>query len=230
MNHPDDEVLRFTVNERLQHVVLMVCAILLVITGLSLRYADSGLGRIVIGLEGGIEARGCLHRLAAVGLMLLWAYHVLYIMFTERGHAQFMAIMPRAGDLRDFLLTLRHSLGTVAELPAAERFDFRQKFQYWAVGLAVASMVFTGLVMWFATAAMAVMPKWVMDLTLVIHSGEALLIFLVLFVWHLYDTHLRPGVFPMDRSWITGRLTRDQLRQRHGREFARLFGDGEDQP
>ncbi|MFH1567010.1 MAG: cytochrome b/b6 domain-containing protein [Gemmatimonadota bacterium] len=230
MSHTDDQVLRFTVNERVQHLALMVCAILLVITGLSLRYADTGFGRAVIELEGGIEARGYLHRLAAAGLMLVWAYHVLYIMFTERGHAQFMAILPCRADCRDLALTLRHSLGTAAEPAAAEHFDFRQKFQYWAVGLAVASMVFTGLVMWFATAAMAVMPKWVMDLAVVIHSGEALLIFLVLFVWHLYDTHLRPGVFPMDRTWITGRLSREELRQRHPREHARLFGGGEGQP
>ena len=230
MTCTDHTVLRFTVNERLQHLVLMVCTILLVITGLSLRFADTDFGRTMVELGGGIEARGYLHRLAAVGLMFLWVYHVLYVMFTERGHGQLMAIMPRARDFTDMARALGHSLGTGAELPGAGRFNSRQKLQYWAVGLAVASMVLTGLVMWFATAAMAILPKWVLDLALVIHSGEALLIFLVLFVWHLYDAHLRPGVFPMDRSWITGRLSRDELQRRHPREFSRLFGNTEDAP
>jgi formate dehydrogenase subunit gamma len=229
MKDPGGTVLRFTLNERLQHLALMICVILLVITGLSLRFADTWLGRAIISLEGGIEARGLLHRAGAIGLILLSAYHFLYVVFTERGHGQLMAIRPTGRDFHDLLATMKMNLGMNSAVPRFDRFDFRQKFQYWAVGLGVLSMVFTGLVLWFESPSMAVLPKWVFDLTQVIHSSEGLLIFVVLFLWHIYDAHLRPGVFPMDRTWLTGRLTRKELQERHPREYERLFDTEEEE-
>lgn len=224
MTERSGEILRFSLNERLQHLVLMLCTLALVASGLALRFSDTWFGRALIGLEGGMAGRGLVHRIAAAGLMALWAYHALYVVFTERGHAQLMALRPRWQDLRDLGLSLAHNLGRALAGPRFDRFDFRQKFQYWAVALGVTLMHLTGLVLWFANAAMAAMPKWVLDLALIVHSGEGLLIFVVLFFWHLYDTHLRADVFPMDRTWLTGRLSRAQLEQRHPREHERLFG------
>jgi cytochrome b subunit of formate dehydrogenase len=117
---------------------------------------------------------------------------------------------------------MRLNLGRAAERPAFDRFDYRQKFQYWAFFLASASMILSGLALWFATEAMAVMPKWAFDLLAVLHGRESIVIFLLLFVWHLYDVHLRPEVFPMDWSWITGRINLADLRERHPREYERL--------
>jgi hypothetical protein len=91
-------------------------------------------------------------------------------------------------------------------------------------------MNLTGLALWFESTAMAAMPKWVLDVALIVHSGEGLLIFVVLFLWHLYDTHLRAEVFPMDWTWLSGRLSRAELEKRHPLEHERLFGSrtGED--
>jgi len=252
------EVLRFTLNERVQHLALMICVILLMVSGLSLRYADTWLGRAVIDLEGGMEGRGILHRTSAIGLIALWAYHTLYAVFTRRGHDQLMAMIPggrdlrnfaavlrrnlggsghaprfgRFDDLRNFAAVLRRNLGGSGHAPRFGRFDFRQKFQYWAVAMGASLMGLTGFVLWFETESMAVMPKWILDVTRVVHSGEGVLIFVVLFIWHLYDGHLRPGIFPMDWSWITGRVSKDELKRRHPLEYDRLFGgsEGEDTP
>ena len=222
-------VLRFTVNERIQHMLLMLCVILLMISGLSLRYADTWLGQAVISFEGGMQARGLLHRVSAIGLIVVWLYHALYVVFTERGHGQLMAMMPKAKDVTDLVTVLRRNLTGGAEDPRFDRYDFRQKFQYWAVALGSTIMVATGLLLWFETESMAVMPKWVLDVTRAVHSGEGLLIFVVLFVWHLYDTHLRPGIFPMDWSWLTGRMSAEDLKQRHPLEHERLLGDSEEE-
>lgn len=216
-----DTVLRFTVNERLQHGVLMVCVLVLVLTGFELRFADTWLGRTLIDLEGGMANRGLAHRVAAIGIMALAVYHAFYAVFSRRGHAQLMAMVPGGRDLADAWQAVKHNLGAAKE-PAYGRFDFRQKLQYWAVGLGIVSMSLSGLVLWFETVSMAVLPKWVWDLMRIIHSDEAVLIFVVLFLWHLYDTHLRPGVFPMDRSWLTGTITKDAHRRRHRREHLRL--------
>ncbi|MDP6777275.1 MAG: cytochrome b/b6 domain-containing protein [Candidatus Latescibacteria bacterium] len=215
MKLPTGHVLRLTLNERVQHLLLMVCVVLLMVSGLSLRFADTWFGRAVIAAEGGMENRGLLHRVAAVGVMVLWVYHALYVVFSERGHRQLMALRPRFQDARDAMGSLRLNPETSDGGPRFGWFDFREKFQYWAVAMGVTMMTLTGLVLWFESESMAVMPKWVIDVTRVVHGGEGLLIFVVLFLWHLYDTHLRPDVFPMDASWITGRMTLKELKRRH---------------
>ncbi len=215
-------VLRLTLNERLQHALLMLSTLVLLVTGFSLLFHDVWIGRWLLWLEGGVAGRGLIHRAAAAVLMLVCVWHLLYILFTERGHAQFMLMRPRWRDVRDFAQMVRVNLGRPVERPAFDRFDYRQKFQYYAFFLASASMVLSGLVLWFATEAMAVMPKWLFDLVAVLHGRESILIFLLLFVWHLYDVHLRPEVFPMDWSWITGRISLADLQTRHRAEYERL--------
>lgn len=217
---------RFTLNERLQHAVLMLSTVVLLLTGFSLLFHDLWLGRWLLWLEGGMAGRGLLHRWAAVLLMGLCAYHLLYVLFSARGHAQFMLLRPGRQDLRDFRRALALNLGWSSERPAYDRFDYRQKFQYYAFFLAAATMVLSGLALWFESQAMAVMPKWLFDVLAVLHGQESVVIFLLLFVWHLYDVHLRPEVFPMDWSWITGRISLRDLKARHRLEYERLRRTG----
>jgi cytochrome b subunit of formate dehydrogenase len=209
-------------NERLQHALLMLGTLVLLLSGLSLLFHDVFLGRWLLWLEGGIAGRGLIHRGAALVLMAVCGYHLLYILFTERGHRQFMLMRPGRQDLRDFLGVVRSNLGLAAEPPRYDRFDYRQKFQYYAFFAAAASMILSGLVLWLETPALAVMPKWLFDALAVLHGQESLVIFVVLFAWHLYDVHLRPEVFPMDWSWINGRISVQDLEERHPVEYERL--------
>ena len=213
---------RFTLNERLQHGLLLASTLILLITGFSLLFHEVWIGRWLLWLEGGVAGRGLIHRWAAGILMGVYGYHLAYILFSERGHAQLMHLRPCTQDVRDFLRVVRMNLGQPVERPAFDRFDYRQKFQYWAFAIAGATMVLSGLALWFATEAMAVMPKWAFDLLAVLHGRESIVIFLLLFVWHLYDVHLRPEVFPMDWSWITGRISLAELKARHRAEYERL--------
>lgn len=219
---PPPSVQRFTLSERVQHALLMASTLILLVTGFSLLFHDLWIGRWLLRLEGGVEGRGLIHRWAAVVLMGVSAYHLLSVLFTARGHAQFMALRPAWKDARDFLRMVRLNLGRAVEPPRFERFDYRQKYQYWAFAVASGTMVVSGLGLWFATQAMAVMPKWLFDLLAVLHGRESVVIFLMLFVWHLYDVHLRPEVFPMDWSWITGRISQADLKARHPAEYERL--------
>jgi hypothetical protein len=42
-------------------------------------------------------------------------------------------------------------------------------------------------------------------------------------VWHFYNVHLRPGVFPMSPVFITGRLTMDELKHEHRGQYDALM-------
>jgi cytochrome b subunit of formate dehydrogenase len=217
---------RFTLNERMQHALLMASTSILLVSGFSLLFHDLPIVRWLLWLEGGVEGRGLIHRGAAVVLIIVFAYHAAYVLFTEHGHDQFRHMRPGGQDLRDFLQMVRLNLGQSVERPAFDRFDYRQKFQYWAFAAAGATMILSGLALWFATQAMTVIPKWMFDILAILHGRESIVVFLLLFLWHLYDVHLRPEVFPMDWSWITGRISPSDLKTRHRAEYDRLRRSG----
>lgn len=219
------DVLRFTVGERVQHWALLVTLTVLALTGLALFAHGTWLGRTLIALEGGMEARGTLHRVFAVALMALAAWHFLYTVFTERGHRQLMELLPRGRDFADAAGLVAYYLGRRASPPEFGRYTPLQKLQYWGAGLGSLLMIFTGLLLWFHTQTMAVVPKWVVDVTAIVHGYEGLILFLLLFGWHLYIVHLSPGNFPMQRTFLTGRIDRARMWREHRREYRELFGD-----
>lgn len=224
-DNPTREVLRFTVGERIQHWVLLVTLTVLAVTGLALFAHQTWLGRTLITLEGGMAARGTIHRVFAVALMALAAWHFLYAVFTERGHRQLMELLPCRRDLGDLAALIAYYLGRRAEPPEFGRYTPLQKLQYWGAGGGSLLMIVTGLLLWFHTQTMAVVPKWVVDVTAIVHGYEGLILFLLLFGWHLYIVHLSPGSFPMQRTFLTGRIGLGRLWREHRREYRELYGD-----
>jgi cytochrome b subunit of formate dehydrogenase len=219
-------VLRFTFSERLQHIVLMVSLIVLVLTGLSLMFHQTVWGRFMIQLEGGLAGRGLIHRLAAVLLIAVTIYHYFYTLLSRRGHEILMEYLPHKGDWGKFFQTLRFNFGMDEKSPEWGQFTFFQKVQYLGVILGVLIMIVTGLVLWLGPQAIALMPKWLVDLTLIVHGSEGLLIFLIMLFWHLYNVHLAPGNFPMNMSWLTGRITVEELRNRYPAQYRKLKSEG----
>ncbi|MBI5115888.1 hypothetical protein HZA56_05400 [Candidatus Poribacteria bacterium] len=222
------EITRFSLNFRIQHIVLFTSLIVLGITGLSLMFHDNWLATLIIRLEGGVEIRGLIHRVAAVVLIAGSLYHVFYVMFTEAGHTEFMKLKPGRKDFSDFRQALKFDLGLSDKEPVFEKFDYVQKFQYGGVVVGVATMIFSGFILWFETPSMAVVPKWVIDVTLIVHGYEGLLAFLILFLWHQYNVHLNPTVFPMDRAWLTGRISLKDLKEKHYLEYEEVVRKSQD--
>ena len=223
----EKEVLRFSRGERIQHIILFSSLIVLALTGLALRFHGNVIARMLIASEGGIEVRGLIHRMAATALLLVVAYHFVQVLFGERGHREFMSIMPRAGDFRNSWTALKYNLGISKEKPKYDRYTGLQKLQYWAVVVGVGIMILTGFLLWFPSQAMALMPKWLMDITLIIHGYQGTLVFVVLFLWHLYNVHIRFGKPFFNRTWLTGRIPLSELRELHPAEYERLLGSGE---
>ncbi len=219
------EVRRLTANELAQHWVLLISLTVLALTGLGLFAADTWLGRTLISIEGGMEARGTIHRTFAIVLVVLVGWHFLYVVFSERGHRQLMEMLPRAQDLRDTGAVLAFLLGRRRAMPELGRFTPLQKLQYWGAGVGSLTMVATGLILWFHTAAMMVMPKWVFDVTTIVHGYEGLILFALLFGWHVYIVHLSPGSFPMQSTFLTGRISTQRMWREHRLEYRRELGE-----
>jgi hypothetical protein len=76
-------------------------------------------------------------------------------------------------------------------------------------------MVLTGLAMWFEKALTAYIGKGVMEIFLVIHYYEAWLAFLAILIWHMYGVIFNPHVYPMNPSWLTGKMPKEMFDTEH---------------
>ncbi|RPI18486.1 MAG: hypothetical protein EHM58_05375 [Ignavibacteriae bacterium] len=225
MKTQEEYVIRFNLSERIQHVILFVSLIMLLITGLSLTYYDSWLGRMMIEIEGGLQGRGRLHNLFAFILIALCVYHAFYITFSDKGHKEISHLKFRKKDFKKLIPGLKFSMGLNTNKPSSGRYNISQKFQYWGVVLGCAVMIVTGLILLLKVWGIAmIVPKWLWDITGVVHSNEGILIFIVLFLWHIYDVHLSPKIFPMNKVWLTGKISKQELQSEHPEEYEEIYG------
>jgi formate dehydrogenase subunit gamma len=219
-------VIRFSVTDRIAHIILFITLIMLMVSGLSLSFYNSGFGRFIINLEGGYENKGLVHIIFAVLLMVISVYHLLYIIFSDRGQQEISNFKYRKKDFGDFIIGFKYNFGLSKEKPKFGKYNLSQKFQYWGVVFGSLLMILTGMVLLLKVKGVGmIVPKWLWDITNVVHSSEGLLIFLVLFVWHIYDVHLSPGVFPMSKVWLDGKMSKEELKKSHILEYEKLFGD-----
>jgi formate dehydrogenase subunit gamma len=226
----EEYILRFNLSERIQHIVLFITLIVLLVTGLSLKYHDTWFGKFVIGLEGGYQNRGKIHIVFAFVLMLLGVFHFLYIIFSDKGHSEISHIKYRKKDFQDFKKSFKYNFRISNEKPLFARYNLAQKFQYWGVIIGCALMIFTGIILFLKVWGIGmIVPKWLWDVTNIVHSYEGMLIFIVLFAWHIYDVHISPDVFPMSKIWLTGKISKDKLKADHPLEYEKYFGKDTDE-
>ena len=66
------------------------------------------------------------------------------------------------------------------------------------------------------------MPKWLLNVFKSIHFYEAVSANLSIIVWHFYNAHLNPDKFPMNWSWLTGKVSEEEMIKEHYREWERI--------
>jgi formate dehydrogenase subunit gamma len=55
------------------------------------------------------------------------------------------------------------------------------------------------------------------------HGLEALLAVASIITWHMYNTHLAIGVWPLDTSIFTGRISLERMMEEHPLEYQRML-------
>jgi len=208
------QVRRMETDEVMQHSLLAVTFTVLVVTGFSLRFYDAWWAKLIFGHEGGAYVRGLIHRIAAV-LMLIGSLWHLGFMMTTKGRIFLKDMAPTLLDAKQFIGMMMYNLGKSKRHPQMRRFSFVEKAEYWALIWGTVVMAITGLGMWFEKALVGVVGKGVLEVFLVIHYYEAWLAFLAILVWHMYGVLFNPHVYPMNPSWITGKMPKEMFEKEH---------------
>lgn len=215
--------LRMSVNERLQHACLVLSFMLLVVTGFMLRYPESWWVQAIRGVsDHAFSLRGLAHRVAGVALLAAGVWHLAYLLFTVRGKALLRALLPRKADLVDPWRVLAYNLGLRKDKPKFDRFSYVEKAEYWALIWGSLIMGATGAVLWFDNLSMGLITKLGFDVARSVHYYEAILASLSIIVWHIYWVVFNPDFYPMNLSWLTGRMSEREMHEEHPLELERL--------
>lgn len=218
-----DDVVRFSPRQRLEHAAVMVLFTVLALTGFPQKFSDAAWARGLVAAMGGIESTRWLHRAAGILFAVLAVFHLgVAITAAVRGRSS-LSMIPTRKDFRDARVTLRYYLGLSRERARFDRFDYREKFEYWGLVFGALIMSATGVVLLYPITFANWLAGELIPVAKVAHSQEGLMAFLVVLTWHLYNAHLAPEVFPFNKSIFTGRISREHLRQDHPLEHERLF-------
>jgi cytochrome b subunit of formate dehydrogenase len=209
---------RFLPTERVQHIILAVVFIVLAYTGFAIKYPRAIWASPLRLFEDPEQVRSTTHRVAAAVFMALCLYHGWFLFLTRRGKEQLRQLTPRFKDFTDLWRLGIYNLGLAAERPTYSRFNYIEKSEYWALIWGSAIMIVSGLFLVFEGVMLKYLPLWVSELATAVHFYEAVLATSAIVVWHFYWSIFDPHSYPMNWTWITGRLTHKQLEEREPEE------------
>lgn len=227
-NSEDIKYLRMNKSERIQHFLLFTSFITLILTGFGLKFPEAFWVRWIVFIigENAFEARGIVHRIASIVMIVASLYHLYYILFTTRGKQLVRDFLPRKQDLIDFKDSMLYLIGKTDIKPKLGRFSYIEKMEYWAVVWGTVIMGATGFILWFENTFLKIVGTEGMEISTAIHYYEAILASLAILVWHFYFIFVNPDVAPMNKAWSKGYLTREQMKHEHPLELEELERKG----
>jgi len=242
----DVQYTRFRPFERFLHLLVVTSFLLLVITGMPLKFFYADWAKFIFKILGGPDVARSLHRVGAIITFVYFALHLVDLIggFWKRrsslrdpvtGRYSLKrawgiafgpdSMVPSFQDWRDFINHQKWFFGK-AEKPQFDRWTYWERFDYFAVFWGVAIIGFSGLIMWFPAFFTKFLPGWIINIALVVHSDEALLAAGFIFTFHFFNTHFRIERFPMDTVIFSGRISKTEMLHERKRWYERLLAEG----
>lgn len=222
-----ETIKRFDVHQIIQHAWMMVSFILLVITGFPLKFNDAAFSQWWVAVWGGIDAVRGVHHFAAYAIVIVCVYHLLYLGYSTLVLHRPIGIkmIPSLEDFSGMLKEISYFMGIAKERPEYDRFSWKEKFDYWAIFWGMPVMGGSGFIMMYPVLASKILPGWMIPAAMIAHSDEAMLALSWIFLVHIFFNHFSPGVFPMNTSIFTGRVSRERYLKEHPLEYRELTGE-----
>ncbi len=230
-SNPVGDLHRYSVHIRIQHLLTFTTFLLLAFTGLPIHYNEAFWAVPFNSVLGGLEVTRVIHRTLALTFVVAMIYHGLTLLLgtlrriSEGRFDIRQTIIPLWKDARDMSADMAYFAGKRDNRPDMDKFMYKQKIHYFAAAFGNTVMVVSGSSFLFPEFWNSILPAqyashW-QEMMRLSHPHEALLALLVIAFWHWYNVHLAPGRFPMQWTYLTGKLTREHQIEEHFLEYLR---------
>jgi len=234
MIHKKYYIQRFTTEQRITHIFVMLSFVGLALTGMMLKFASMPWAKFLADLLGGVEIAGRIHRISAIITFGYFFAHLFSLFRTKikTRRSWKKVIFDRRSlwfnrkDARDFVGTIKWFLG-LGPRPKYGRWTYWEKFDYMAVFWGIGVIGMSGLILWFPELFTKILPGWLINVAMIVHSDEALLAVGFIFTIHFFNTHLRPESFPLDPVIFTGTVLLDEYKKDRPEEYKYLKDSGD---
>ncbi|RJQ43281.1 MAG: DUF4405 domain-containing protein [Nitrospiraceae bacterium] len=224
---PLGDLPRYSIHIVTQHFLTFISFLILAATGLTLHFADLWWASFAISLFGGAETGRLIHRISAIVMVAASVYHLVTIIggtISKSMRKRFdikRTQIPLPKDLQDIIHDFRYFIGKEPYRPKMEKFMYKQKLHYLAILWGTFVLISAGSMLLFPEKMATILPNPVFfqDLARLLHADEAVMAITVVVFWHWSNVHLVPGRFPLQWSFITGRITREHQIEEHFLEY-----------
>jgi cytochrome b subunit of formate dehydrogenase len=224
---------RFGPVVRAAHLLFALSVMMLVLTGMTVFYAETGWAQAMVRALGGPKVAGLIHRISAAVMLGIFALHLIYLVFhIGRNLRTFRwfgpdSLVPNWKDLEDIIGMFKWFVGKGPK-PQFDRWTYWEKFDYWAVFWGMAIIGGSGAMLAFPTYVAAVLPGWTLNVATLVHGDEAFLAAVFLFTVHFFNNHFRAEKLPPpDVVMFTGSVALEEFRREHPLQYRRLLESGE---
>jgi thiosulfate reductase cytochrome b subunit len=231
VSDPLGDLPRYSIHIRIQHMLTFSTFLALAFTGLPIHFIEAIWAEPFNLVLGGVEITRVIHRTLAVIMIFSMIYHLVTITLgplSEIMRGRFdirRTIIPLPKDFRDFKDDMLYAANQRDQRPEMDKFMYKQKLHYFAAAFGNLVMVISGSAFLFPEFWASVLPASMVshfqELMRLSHPHEALLALLVIAFWHWYNVHLAPGRFPMQWTFLTGKITREHQIEEHFLEYLR---------
>jgi len=225
------KVKRFGPYRIIEHQANALVFAVLVLTGLSQKFHTASWAEWVVLALGGIDAVRLIHRWSGIVFSILLLEHIAVAAFGLLFRKWPPSIVINKKDFSDAIETLKFYFGLTDRPARCDRYDYKQKFEYWGVVVGGMLMMATGITLWFSAdifSLMPFLPGQIIPAAKEAHTNEAMLAFLVIVIWHIYNSIFSPEVFPLDTAIFTGKISKERMLHEHPLEYERVFGKIDD--
>jgi len=242
-SNPYGDLPRYSAHIVIQHLLVFITFILLAVTGLPIYFSDVFWASYFVSLFGGIDVARLIHRIAAFVMMFAAAYHIVTIAAgtvrkIRRHEFDYKRTqLPRLKDLFDIIHDVKYFLGREPYRPKMEKFMYKQKAHYLAIIWGNFVLIAAGSALLFPDIMARLFPEtlgrilplggidadsysaFFQDLARLMHADEAVMALILLAFWHWTNVHLVPGRFPIQWTFLTGKITREHQIEEHFLEY-----------
>lgn len=233
LQKPGKHVRRFGPYWRLAHLLFAISVMMLVLTGMTVFYADSKWAPIVADALGGARNAALIHRVSAATMLGVFFIHVFYMAtrvvpdWKPRDWFGPNSFVPRWADFTQAAAMFRWFFGR-GPRPTFDRWTYWEKFDYWAVFWGMAIIGGSGMMLAFPNVTASLLPGWVFNVATLVHGEEAFLAAVFLFTVHFFNNHFRPDKYPPpDIVMFTGAVPLEEFKREHALQYQRLVESGE---
>jgi len=221
----NEYVIRFSVERRIEHACVMLLFLVLAVSGSAQKFFEAQWAQWLIAAMGGLQNVRWVHRGAGILFAAVVVGHLAWALYLVASRRSKPSIVPTRKDFSDAVMMIRYYLRLSDEQAQFDRYDYRQKFEYWGMVLGSMLMIMTGFMLYLPVLTTRLLPGEFIPAARIAHSNEGLLAFLVVITWHIYNAHLSPDVFPFDVGIFTGKVTRERMEKEHPIEYDRMRAD-----